>query len=115
MTLEERLIEAVEAGTVLDFVGSARPDRAEMEGWGPDRTIEASLIRNVLLGRSAPNADPHGIRLRGLRIRGPLDLYNVHSELDLSLFDCLVEGGIIVQRAHLGLVSLTGCVLLSGV
>jgi uncharacterized protein involved in tellurium resistance len=85
-----------------------------MERWGPDRTIEASVIRDVLLGRKAPNADPHGVQLRGLRISGPLDLYNVQSDLDLSLSDCLIESGVILRRARLRMISFTGCVIMAG-
>src|SRR3954447_19678358 len=114
MTLAGRLTAAVEAGTVLDLTGPSRPDRAAMDGWGPERSIEAGLIRNVLLGRKAPNADPHGIQLRGLRISGPLDLYNVQSDLDLLLADCFVEGGVILRHARLRIVSFTSCVLTPG-
>jgi hypothetical protein len=114
MGLEDDLVAAVENGTVLDLAGAGRPDRAEMDRWGPDRTIEASLLRDVLLGRKAPNADPHGVQLRGVRISGPLDLYNIQSDLDLSLSDCLIKDGVTLRRARLRMVSFTDCVILPG-
>jgi len=114
MTLKDDLIAAVEAGTVLDLAGPGRPDRAEMDGWGSERTIEASVIRDVLLGRATPKADPHGVRLRGLRISGSLDLYNVRSDLDLRLSNCLIEDGVILRHARLRMVGFADCVLSSG-
>ena len=69
------------------------------------------MIRDILRGRLAADPDPHGLRLRGARITGRLDLANLSTEVNLELNDCLLEEGILARDAHLATVGLTGCQL----
>src|SRR5262249_19453733 len=55
--------------------------------------------------------DPHGLRLRGARITGRLDLANLTTDVSLQLRDCLLEEGVLAEGARLAFVGLTGCQL----
>ncbi|WP_203719049.1 hypothetical protein [Asanoa siamensis] len=93
-TVEQRLIEAVTRGEVLDLAGLA---------------ISAAVIRDLLRGRLGGDADPHGLRLRGARIDGRVDLENVTSDLALELHECVLPGGVDLRNAALRSVALVGC------
>ncbi|PWR12588.1 hypothetical protein DKT68_02815 [Micromonospora acroterricola] len=107
--VEQRLIGAVVRGEVLDLAGDGPVDDAAMRSWGDDRTISASVIRELVRGRLVSEPDPHGLRLRGARIVGQIDLENVTSDLALELRDCLLPGGVNLRNARLSVVALTGC------
>ena len=108
-SLERRLLEAVTRGDLLDLTGDGPVDEAAMRSWGADRTISASVIRDLVRGRLVSEPDPHGLRLRGARIAGRVDLENVASDVALDLRDCFLPDGISLQNARLGTVTLAGC------
>jgi hypothetical protein len=107
--VEERLIEAVARGEVLDLAGDGPVDEAAMRSWGEERTVSASVIRELVRGRLVSEPDPHGLRLRGARIAGQIDLENIANDLALELRDCLLPSGLNLRRAQLLAVALTGC------
>ncbi|MFF0371090.1 hypothetical protein [Micromonospora sp. NPDC005087] len=107
--VEQRLIESVARGEVLDLAGDGPVGDAAMRSWGDDRTISASVIRDLVRGRVVDAPDPHGLRLRGARIAGQIDLENIASELALELRDCLLPSGVNLRNARLAAVALTGC------
>src|SRR6516165_5571872 len=82
-----------------------------MRAWGESRTCRATVIRDILRGRLAADPDPHGLRLRGARITGRLDLENLTTDVNLELRDCFLEEGILARGARLAAVSLTRCQL----
>src|SRR5206468_9665687 len=53
--------------------------------------------------------DPHGLRLRGARIVGRLDLESLTTNLNFELQDCLLEEGVLARDAHLTFVGLIRC------
>jgi len=55
------------------------------------------VIRDILRRRLAPDPDPHGLRLRGAKITGRLDLENVATDVNFELNDCLLEEGILAR------------------
>ena len=108
--VEESLVERVGRGEWLDLAaGDEAVDEAAMRSWGESRACRASVIRDILRGRLAADPDPHGLRLRGARITGRLDLENVTADVHLELRDCLLEEGVLAQSARLAFVGLTGC------
>ena len=80
-----------------------------MRSWGDERTVSASVIRDLVRGRLVSEPDPHGLRLRGARITGQIDLENITSDLALELRDCLLPSGLNLRKAQLLAVALTGC------
>ncbi|GIF68738.1 oxidoreductase [Asanoa ishikariensis] len=107
--VEQRLIAAVGAGDLLDLAGDGPVDEAAMHSWGAERTISAEVIRELVRGRLAGDPDPHGIRLRGARIAGRIDLENITSDVAVELRDCLLPDGLTLQNAQLRAVALVGC------
>jgi hypothetical protein len=84
---EQRLVAAARAGQPLDLAGGEPIDAEEMDGWGPERTVRAGVLRDLLLGRHG-ELDPRGVQLRGARIDGVLDLDDVRTPTALRLTDC---------------------------
>jgi hypothetical protein len=107
--VEQRLIDSVVCGDVLDLAGGEPVDEGAMRSWGDDRTVSASVIRDLVRGRLVAEPDPHGLRLRGARITGQIDLENITSDLALELRDCLLPSGLNLRNAQLPVVTLTGC------
>src|SRR5665811_1011535 len=66
---EQRLMDAIAAGTVCDFADGARITAEEMGSWGPERTIRATMLRNLLTVEDADYAAV-GVRLRGAAVEG---------------------------------------------
>ncbi len=108
--VEQALVEHVCRGEWLDLAGDDEMvDEATMRSCGDDRTCQAAVIRDILRGRLAPDSDPHGLRIRGARISGQLDLQNLSTDVNLELRDCLLEDGVLARDARLASVGLAGC------
>jgi transposase len=107
--VERRLVDAVRRGNLLDLSGGAEITEAEMRSWDQARTVRASVVRDIVLGRLTPDPDPHGLQLRGARVDGRLDLENVTASVSINLYYCLIGQGLIVRDARLPAVNLTGC------
>jgi len=111
-SVEQSLVEHVDRGEWLDLAADDKAvDEAAMRSWGDSRTCRAAVIRDILRGRLAADPDPHGLRLRGARISGRLDLANLTTDVSLQLRECLLEEGILARDARLASVSLAGCQL----
>jgi len=52
---EQRLVDAIAAGAVCDFGGGAAITADEMASWGPERTIRATVLRQLLTAEDAQN------------------------------------------------------------
>ncbi|WP_146075835.1 hypothetical protein [Saccharopolyspora kobensis] len=59
------------------------------------------VIRSLLRDEGAEKPDPRGVRLRGARIIGGLDLTDVRTSVPLVLTSCEHEAPIVLERAHL--------------
>ncbi|MFS8098857.1 hypothetical protein LFM09_17145 [Lentzea alba] len=93
--VEQALVDHVERGDLLELTD--------------DVHIRAWVVRDVLRGRLAPAPDPHGLRIKGARIVGRLDLENVTSAIGLELEDCVLAEGVIARDAQLPAFTLVGC------
>jgi hypothetical protein len=107
--VERSLVDHVVRGDVLDLVQDEEVDKAAMRSSDASRTVRASVIRDIARGRLAADPDPHGLRLRGARITGRLDLDNVTSTVPLKFTDCLLDEGLVARDAHLVTLELTRC------
>jgi hypothetical protein len=111
-SVEQLLVECVCRGDwLLLGAESEVVDEAAMRSWGDNRTCRATVIRDILRGRLAPDPDPHGLRLHGARISGQLELDYLSTDVSLELSDCLLEEGVIARDARLSFVSLAGCLI----
>jgi hypothetical protein len=107
--VEQALVDHVTRGEPLDLAGGEPVDEAAMRTWDSSRTIRAGVLRDILRGRLAPDPDPHGLRLRGARIAGRLDLENLATGVGVELSDCLLGEGLIARDATLPFLALPGC------
>jgi hypothetical protein len=99
--LEQRLLDAVRDGEVLDLAGGELVDEDAMRSWDGSRTVSAALIRDLVRGRRGIEPDPHGLRLRGARVSGRVDLANITSDLRVELVDCFVPDGLDLRDGQL--------------
>ncbi|WP_203923469.1 hypothetical protein [Rugosimonospora africana] len=109
--IESQLVDCVLSGELLDLAGAETVDESAMRSWDDSRTVQANLIREILRGRRATSADPRGLRLRGARIAGRLDLENLTAAVALELQDCFLPDGIIARDAALPGLALDGCLI----
>jgi len=108
--LEEQLVQCVGDGGVLDLMdGQQAASEDEMSAWGADRSIRATVIRDILRGKLASDSDPRGIELRGARIDGYLDLRHIPAAVPLSLETCYLASGADFSYAELKSVDLSHC------
>ena len=111
-SVEQSLVERVGCGKLLDLVAEGEAvDATAMRSWGKSRAVRASVLRDILRGRLVADIDPHGVRLRGARIIGRLDLENLTTDVSLKLVVCLLEEGVVARDARLAALSLEGCQL----
>lgn len=81
-----------------------------MRAWGEDRTVSAKTIRDIVRCHDV-EPDPRGLRLRGVRVHGRLDLAFITSSVPVIINDCLLAEGINATEARLPVLDLEGCVL----
>ena len=99
-------------GELLDCGGPCPSDLATMQLWGEERTVSAAALRDLLAGVQWP-VHAKGVRLRGARISGVLDLEGATLRCPLSLDSCYLdaEDPACLDHATASRVALTGCQL----
>ena len=107
--VEQALVDHVTRGELLDLAAAEPVNQAAMRSWDSSRTVGAAVLRDILRGRLAPDPDPHGLRLRGARIAGQLDLENLTTGVGVELSDCLLGEGLVARDATLPALVLSGC------
>jgi hypothetical protein len=114
-SVEQSLVKHVRLGEWLDLIPQVPKgktiDKDTMRSWGHSQTCSATAIRDILRGWLVANPDPHGLRLRGAKITGRLDLQDLTTDVNLELNDCLLEAGVVARDASLASVALTGCLI----
>ncbi len=80
---------------------------AVFDTWSRERTLLAAALREVLTRRDLL-VDPGGLRIRGARTAGRLDLSYVAFRYPLHLTQCYIEGPIYMNHAALRAVKLDG-------
>ncbi|MEV0765157.1 hypothetical protein [Nocardia sp. NPDC050435] len=108
----ERLTAAAERGELLDLADGLAADSparepADGDEWGLTRQIPAASLRAVLTNRDLV-VDPHGIRINGARIIGPVDLESITFEHAVHLTACHVECHINLTGSKLKELKLSG-------
>ncbi len=108
--VEQSLVEHVGRGEWLDLTARGEAiNLPAMRSWDDSRNCRSTVIRDILRGQLVADPDPRGLRLRGARIFGLLDLEGVTTNVRLQLNDCLIEEGIFAPDAQLVCLDLTGC------
>jgi hypothetical protein len=105
------LYRAARTGELLDLapdVADADLHPTESSTWPPSRHVPAEMLRAVLVDSSlAP--DPRGLRLRGARITGTLDLAHVEVPCPLVIFSSHFTARATFEYATVPALSLERC------
>lgn len=107
--LEQRIRTAAAAGGIVDLGGGPFA-AAQMEDWPTERTVRAAVLRCLLVDAQWP-VTPKGVRLRGVRVRGQLDLDGTVLRCPLSLDSCYLDASepVCLDHASASHITLTGC------
>ncbi|MEU1373887.1 hypothetical protein ABZ442_09505 [Streptomyces triculaminicus] len=97
LTVEARLRARVAGGRKLDLEPSEHVTWDDMRAWGSERTIAATALRKIIL--DGESVHPGGVRLRGARILGPLDLESAELKRHVVLEDCAFDSPVALDRA----------------
>jgi hypothetical protein len=108
-----RLVKCLRDGALVDLLpeipDGALLDEEVMRNWDSDHDVDADVLRKLLRNDSGEKVGPRGLRLRGARILGRLDLDQLITTIGVELLDCLLDGGITAEQAHLPTLKLVGC------
>ncbi len=110
LTEPERVVwEAFPRGEPVDLSGGDQ-DFDSTNAWGPDRTVRAEVISDLLLG-AQDNEPGHvaAVRLTGARITGTLNLGHAHVNVPLALTACQLTDAPHLYWAQLRSVHLMRC------
>src|SRR5713226_7026013 len=108
---EIKLVEAAATGAIADYRSSEgiETDPANGAQWDDERTISASVIYALSVGT---NPDwpvlSAGLRIVGARIKDELNFTGVEIRFPLAFVDCYIEQPIILSRATIHSIVLTG-------
>ncbi len=109
--LEEQMVARAAVGELVDR-GGGPFNLAEMQAWGEERTIRAVVLRHLLVAEQWP-VDAKGVRLRGVRISGHLNLEAAVLRCPLSLDDCHLDAAepACLDFATASRITMAGCQL----
>jgi hypothetical protein len=108
---ECKIREAAATGTLVDLrVGDRALDSPEKgTEWGPERTVRAEVIADLLIGNGEAASVPvKGVRIQGARITGELNLEASTLRCPLALLDCSFASAINLSEATAVSVRLSG-------
>ena len=112
-SLEARIVQHLTAGTRLDCLPGTAAGVAvteeDMLGWDDSQILSADFLRKLLRGLVVPKPDPHGLRIRGVRVSGRVDLEDLTTEIGIVLIDCYLDQGLTSRDARLPVLGLIGC------
>ena len=105
---EMEVLDKANAGDLLDLGG--RPDDPPVaEAWGPERTIRAAVLQHLLVAKKW-DVRAKGVRIRGARISGCLNLEAATLRCPLRLENCFLDGPRpVFDYATASLLALNGC------
>ena len=106
--LEAQMLVAAKDGDVVDR-GEGPFELAEMQMWSAERTVRAAVLRH-LVTESWP-VSGKGVRLRGVRVSGRIDLEDVALRCAVSLDHCYLDANEPACFDHVtaSRITLTGC------
>jgi len=105
MTNEARLKDAAAKGEILDF-GHSPADVRDMSQWGAERVIRAEWIYALCVSSGSDDVSAKGVRIRGARIVGSLNLESATLRYPLVIRDSLLEQVAVLTDARLRLLNL---------
>jgi hypothetical protein len=106
LPLEEKLVQAAPQGVEVSDFPDGPIDMAQI---GEAQTVRSEILVWLLTTPEVRNNIHHkGIRLRGAKITGILDLENSNLEQPLRLVNCIIEEKMILDRGTYSLLDFSG-------
>jgi hypothetical protein len=108
---ELKLVMAATSCAIADYrtVEGVENDPAKGDQWSDERTVSALIIYALSVGANpAWPTLPAGLRIVGARIKDELDFTGVEIRFPLAFVDCYIEQRIILSRAAVHSMVLTG-------
>ena len=102
---ERRLARAAGTGDLVDLGENGDDDPCAGAEWGPERTVRAEVLYQLLVGEPGARA----VVLRAARISGGLNLEAGTLRCPLLLEGCFFDGPINLRQARAEVIRLTGC------
>lgn len=116
LSRERCLAAKLALGEPYDFAATAPNWTPGHGGWPVDRVVTAAGIRRLIVGDGGTRRiDARGLVIRGAVIEGKLDLRDVVVDFPLSLTNCRFTGPVMMERATLATLDLSGSVFSSEV
>ena len=105
---ERRVAARAATGETTDF---REPDDVIANGasWGPERTLRAELLAELLTRRVDPDREPRVLSVAGARITGKLALEALTLIRPLALTNCYFEQTVGLDEARATRIDFTGC------
>ncbi|MGW6904157.1 membrane-associated oxidoreductase [Streptomyces sp. NPDC054940] len=108
---ELQVWHAFPRGEIVDFRPATDEDTATGAGWGPERTLRASVLKALLVSAPQEDGEIAALRVLGARITGGLDLTHGVVEHPIRLAHCYFTDPPELYAAQLRRLSLRGSVL----
>ncbi|MEU7554164.1 membrane-associated oxidoreductase [Streptomyces sp. NPDC044571] len=108
---ERRVWEAYPHGEGVDFREGPGEDAADGASWGSERTIRAHVIRALLVNSPTVPGQVAGLKVKGARISGKLDLKYAEIDAPMRMRGCWFEHKPSLYGARLRALVLTESVL----
>ncbi|MFF7160070.1 membrane-associated oxidoreductase [Streptomyces sp. NPDC008086] len=105
---ELRVWQAFPKGEAVDFRAGEGEGAVEGAGWGPERTVRATVLRALLLAGPVESGEVAALKVAGARITGVLDLRYAVIDSVARLSHCHFEDVPDVSGAQLKYLNLTG-------
>jgi hypothetical protein len=106
--LEAVMVAGAAAGELVNC-GQGPFSLVEMQAWGEERTVRAAVLRHLLVSNEW-SADARGVRLRGVRISGRLDLEAAALRCPLYLESCFLDAEpVCLDQAAAMALTITRC------
>ncbi|HEX3992082.1 MAG TPA: hypothetical protein VHX39_13000, partial [Acetobacteraceae bacterium] len=106
--LQSWMLAQIQAGKDVDFnescgTGKLDPHSTDDPRWSANcRSVDPDILRALLVRPGLADAAPHGVRLRGARVDGTLNLDDVHvTAVEFTLIDSSLAGDLILTTARL--------------
>lgn len=108
--VEQAVAAAVRRGQAVDLRsgGPVHDLPADAAAWGPDRSVRAEVLAELLLGEYTEPADKPSLRLYGARITGLLHLAFREIDLPLMLRGCVFDQAPDLYQARTSFLDFTG-------
>ncbi len=107
-TAEGWIWQQARAGEDADFnvrchTETLDPRKSDDRRWAAKcRAVNPTVLRALLTHPGLADRTPHGVRIRGMRIDGDLNLDDAHiAAAEVTLLDCSLAGGVILSDTRL--------------